>query len=279
MRMRRNASAALAAAVSLFVIETPVLADGPRSAAPIQSNWSGFYLGAYAGRAWADADLRTDTGAITATSYFVSPANTASINENGSGSVSADAAVGGVQIGFNVQQGKLVAGLEVDFGAFDLNGSRGVANFPYPATPPSTYTTRASMDTDWLFTARARLGWALQPNLLIYATGGLALTNLRVSNSFSDDSDTAGVGGASRTQVMTGWTLGGGAEFVLSRGWSVKAEYLYVDIGSTTVRSSVVCGPTATFDCSAPPPVTPSPFTTSSDLSAHIARVGLNYKF
>jgi outer membrane immunogenic protein len=135
------------------------------------------------------------------------------------------------------------------------------------------------MDTDWLLTARARLGWALQPNLLIYATGGLALTNLRVSNSFSDDSDTAGIGGGSHTQIMTGWTLGGGAELALSRGWSVKAEYLYVDFGSTTVRSSIVCGPTATFNCSTPPAVTPSPFSTSADLAAHIARVGLNYKF
>lgn len=118
----------------------------------------------------------------------------------------------------------------------------------------------------------------LQPNILLYVTGGLAMTNLRVSSSFSDDADSAGVGGGSHAQAVTGWTIGGGAEFALSRSWSLKAEYLYVDFGSLTVRSSVACGPAATFDCGAVP-VLPNAFWTSADLSAHIARVGPNYKF
>ena len=283
MRERKSLLAALAAAVTLFAAKTPASADGPRSynksSAPIESSWSGFYLGVYAGRAWGDADLRTDAGTLTATSYFRSSANIASVNENGSGSVSPDAAVGGAQIGFNIQHGKLVAGLEADFGAFNLNGSRGATNFPYP-TFPAQYTVRASMDTDWLLTARARLGWAPQPNLLIYATGGLALTNIRISNSFSDDADTEGVGGGSRTQIRAGWTLGGGAEWALTSAWSVKAEYLYVDFGTASVSNSVVCGPAVAADCAAVlGGAVSSPFSTSADLAAHIARVGLNYKF
>jgi outer membrane immunogenic protein len=282
MRKRKNLISALAVGL-MCVWATAALADGPRSR--ISDNWSGFYFGGYVGGAWGDSNVRTDAGTfVPGSSYFTSIANIDSINQNGTGQLSPDSVIGGVQIGANLQKGNWVFGLEADFGAFNLNGGRGATNVPYPSQPnpppptAATYTVRASMDTDWLFTARARLGYALQPNLFIYATGGLALTNLRVSNSFSDDAASAGVGGGSHTQTMTGWTLGGGAEVALSRAWSIKAEYLYVDFGSTTVRSSVACGPAANFDCNTIP-ITPNAFSTSADLAAHIARLGLNYKF
>ena len=165
-----------------------------------------------------------------------------------------------------------------DFGAFNLNGGRGATNVPYPSAPADAYTVRATMDTDWLLTARARLGWVLQPDVLIYATRGLALTNLLVSNSFTVDGDSAGVGGGSHAQIMTGWTLGGGAEVALSRAWSIKAEYLYVDFGSTTVRSSVACGPAATFNCNFDPCNTERILHVRRSLRAHRSP-GLNYKF
>ena len=282
VRMRKSFRSALAAALAACVLAPPSFAEDPRKGGkwdgPISSTWRGFYVGIYAGRAWGDADLRTDVGTVTATSYFNSAANISSINQNGSGPISPDAAVGGAQIGFNVQQGKLVAGLEADFGSFNLTGSRGAANFPYPTFPAGQYTVRTSMDTDWLFTARARVGWTPQSNLLIYATGGLAITNLHVSNSFSDNAPEQGVGGSSNSQVKAGWTLGGGAEWALSRNWSLKTEYLYVNFGSVSTSGSITCGPGGVAICNFFG-VTPSPFSTSADLSAHIARLGLNYKF
>jgi outer membrane immunogenic protein len=278
--MRVRIFVAVLAGAILCVFQSAVLADGLRSPAPF--SWSGLYIGGYVGGAWGDSDLRTDAGnVVVGSSYFQSAANIASVNQGGSGAVSPDAVVGGAQIGFNVQQGKWVAGVELDFGAFNLNGAREAVNVPYPVVPPgrsASFTERAAIDTDWLLTARARLGWALQPGVLVYATGGLALTNLRVSNAFSDNAPSAGVGGGSNTDVVTGWTLGGGAELALSKHWSLKAEYLYVDFGSTTTRNSVACGPAATINC-ASVPVIPSPFSTSADLSAHIARLGLNYRF
>jgi outer membrane immunogenic protein len=251
--------------------------SGQRAQQAPAFTWTGFYVGAYAGGAWGDSDLRTDAGSVTATSYFQSDANINSVNQNGSGSLSPDAVIGGIQVGANLQTGNLVYGLEADFGAFDLNGSRGAVNVAYP-TFAAMYTVRSSMDTDWLFTARARVGWTNSANLLIYATGGLAMTALRVSNSFSDDAGSSGLGGSSNTELKTGWTVGGGAEWALSRHWTLKAEYLHVNFGSASATGTVHCGPAGAIVCTTFN-VTPSSFASSADLSAHIGRLGINFRF
>lgn len=286
VRMRKSFRSALAAVLVSCVLAPPSFAADPSKGGkwdgPISSNWGGIYIGIYAARAWGDLDLRTDTGAVTGSSYFQFPENTASVNQAGSGALSPDTGLAGVQIGINTQKGGWVFGLEADYGAFNLGVSRGAAGVPYPAlgSIPFKYSVRAEMETDWLATARARVGWAFQPGLLLYATGGLAVTNIRVSNSFSDDAPEQGVGGSSSNELKAGWTLGGGAEWALARNWSLKAEYLYLNFGSASASSSINCGPAVAAACAAfVPPVTPNPFSTSADLAAHIARVGLNYKF
>ena len=252
----------------------PLLFGPAHARDPAPFNWTGFYVGAYAGGAWGNTDIRTDVGTATATSYFDPQVNADSVNQSGSGSLSPDAFVGGIQIGVNKQIGNIVFGVEADFGTFNLGGSKGASDFPYPSAPaPAFYTVRASLATDWLFTARGRVGWTAS-NLLIYATGGLAMTNLHVSNSFTDTAPSDGIGGASNSDIKTGWTVGGGLELALSRNWTLKGEYMYVDFGSVTASGAINCGPgsfcAGTFS---------SPFATSADLAAHIARVGANYKF
>ena len=270
---------AAAAALTILCLQPAEAADRT-SPATQPATWTGSYIGAFLGRAWGDVDLRTDAGAfIPNTSYFTAPENIASINRNGSGSLNLDEFVGGVQIGTSLQSGQFVVGLEADFGSFNIGGAKGATGFTYPVfAPPADYTMRASMSTDWLVTGRARLGWTPQPNLLLYATGGIAITNLRVSNTFSDNAPSQGVGGSSASDTMVGWTLGAGGELALSREWSIKAEYLYLDFGSVTTKGSVFCGPAVAAICTGLGFV-PSPYTSSADLSAHIARVGLNYRF
>lgn len=271
---------AAAAALAILCLQQAEAAERSRPASQPATTWTGSYIGAFLGHAWADVDLRTDAGAfIPNTTYFTAPENIASVNRNGSGSLNPDEVVAGVQIGTNLQSGQFVVGLEADFGSFNIGGAKGVTGFTYPVfAPPADYTMRASMSTDWLVTGRARLGWTPQPNVLLYATGGIAVTNLRVSNTFSDNASSQGVGGSSASETLVGWTLGAGGELALSREWSIKAEYLYLDFGSVTTKGSVFCGPAVAAICTGLGFV-PSPYTSSADLSAHVARVGLNYKF
>jgi outer membrane immunogenic protein len=78
---------------------------------------------------------------------------------------------------------------------------------------------------------------------------------------------------ASTSTTRYGWTAGVGGEYALMNGWSVKAEYLYVDLGraSTTSTNLTVGVPPLAFP--------ESVFTHSVDLRSNIVRVGLNYKF
>jgi outer membrane immunogenic protein len=57
----------------------------------------------------------------------------------------------------------------------------------------------------------------------------------------------------------------------VGKGWSLKAEYLYVGLGRTSVRRTNLDGIFGPYPASA--------FTHSADLKSNIVRVGANYKF
>ena len=266
----------VASALYFPLASTAALAE--KASSPGVFSWSGFYAGVNLGHSWYDGDIRTDAGveSFSPPSYFVA-SDIAAINQLASGSFRGDGSVGGVQVGANQQIGSFVLGFEADFGAFGLTGTR-VGVYDIPIGIPAQGTVRVAMETDWLFTARGRLGWTPSSNLLIYATGGLAVTELSVSNSYTDTAPTAGVGGSSASKLMFGWALGGGAEWALTQHWSLKAEYMHIKFGSVSTQGFVFCGPSSTVDCSGGDAI-PSRMSTSANLSADIARVGINYKF
>ena len=145
-----------------------------------------------------------------------------------------------------------------------------------PAGAGQSFAATTSVDTNWLFTARPRIGWLIQPQLLVYATGGFAVTSLKVGNNVSDDcaavvlcGSPSLVGASSASETSTGYAVGGGGEWAVNPHWSVKGEYLYVNFGSvsTTLITNLAGA------------AVPNTMTTSAKLSASIARLGLNYKF
>jgi outer membrane immunogenic protein len=129
-------------------------------------------------------------------------------------------------------------------------------------------TIGENVKTDWLATFRARLGYLVTPSTLVYVTGGGAVTNLQASFAFTDSFGASESGAFNTTKL--GWTAGGGVEWVMSGGWSAKAEYLFVSFPTVTTTSTnlMVGGP-----------VPADVFTHTADLDAHIVRLGLNYKF
>jgi outer membrane immunogenic protein len=127
------------------------------------------------------------------------------------------------------------------------------------------------MSTDWLATLRGRLGTLVAPQLLLYGTAGVALTDFKFSSSYSDNAIgfgfPGGTGYGSKSGMQTGWTAGGGGEWFLYGGWSVKAEYLYVNFGSERIAV-----PTTNT------PAYGQTMHVDADLNASLARVGLNYR-
>ena len=73
------------------------------------------------------------------------------------------------------------------------------------------------------------------------------------------------------SKTMTGWTIGGGIEYAVVNGWSVKAEYLYLDFGHAQLTSNNLLDG-GTF------PVPLQPFLHSVSLTSNVFRLGLNYK-
>jgi outer membrane immunogenic protein len=130
----------------------------------------------------------------------------------------------------------------------------------------STYTIGSELSTDWLATVRGRVGFA-QSNWLLYATGGLAITRMTVANSFSDNVGAGARESSSESKVKTGFAVGAGAEVALTSNWSIKFEYLYLDFGRVSTSGRVVLGGYS------------NSLGVSSDLTAHMGRVGFNYKF
>jgi outer membrane immunogenic protein len=214
--------------------------------------------------------------------YFCSPtfaqANAAAIAAAGTGSMSGSAFTGGGQIGHNWQNGSVVYGAELDVESFRIRASRQVsANYPVGTGfigPANIFTIASAVSTDWLFTARGRVGWAFG-TVLAYATGGLALTNFGATNSFGDNVIAVGNGGPAAgtwtgSATKVGWTVGGGVEWAWSRDWSVKAEYLYLNFGSVAATGTI-------FSSIAPGYA--NAISTSTDLTASVARVGVNRRF
>jgi opacity protein-like surface antigen len=231
---------------------------------PVAPAWAGFYAGATAGGAWASFDPRTV--AINNT-YFGTAANVAAVDAAGMQSINPRSFIGGLEVGYNWQWGNLVAGLEADLQSLRLEG-RAINGGPYP-TPLAAadkFAITTSINSNWLFTARPRLGYAVN-NWLFYVTGGLALTSQSATLMFNDGLPPSG-GTEAGTFVTTrlGGVVGGGFEMALSDRWSVKGEYLHADFGQTTVNGSVSRTPSQILSHNA-------------DLNENIARLGINYHF
>ena len=240
--------------------------------APAVYNWSGPYVGLNAGGAWGTSDPTT-TLAFSPIGWFniTSPP---AVNAVGAQSIDTSGFTGGGQFGVNWQWGAIVLGAETDFQYFRLSDSASGSRV-YPCCAPAAFTVSSSLQTDWLWTLRPRLGFASN-NWLFYVTGGLAVTNLRGNFNFDDNCSVGTCGGPSGHEAVVidslraGWTVGGGVEAGLWQRWTLRAEYLYIDFGSESGRG--VLNPAIFGSVN-------NPFTHTIDLKANVARLGLNYRF
>ena len=147
----------------------------------------------------------------------------------------------GGSTGYNFQFGQAVVGVEGDIDWADISGST-----------TNGCPLGCKTGDSWLSTVRGRLGYAAD-RFMPYVTGGVAFGDIKAT--------TPGFPGASTTNV--GWTLGAGLEAALSRNWTGKVEYLYVDLGSFN------CG----LNCGA------GVVTDNVSFHTNLLRAGVNYHF
>ena len=210
-------------------------------APPLVSAWAGGYLGIQGGVARHDAFFGD-------TSLFESR----SIDQRKTGG-----SVGAL-VGYNWQQGSFVYGVE---GGWSWIGAKAEQIIPINGANLSI-----SQDVNWLATLRGRAGLAFDATLL-YVAGGVAFG--QVKNSLSE---TQPVSSASFNQDRTkvGWTAGVGIEHMFSRHWTARAEFRYVDLGT----SEVAC--TSADDLRS---CVSNNFRDEFSNTLMLGLVGLNYKF
>jgi outer membrane immunogenic protein len=269
------ASAALIAFAAAGAASAADMAVKAPPMAPVADpDWSGGYAGINGGYSWGRSSTNvTFIDNTTGLPIVPPPGSITSARFNLNGGVA------GGQIGYNLQSGRWVYGLEADL---QWSGERGSANFLCAATafggaclPGATFlpagatgaTLSLSQSLQWFGTFRGRLGVTLTPSVLAYVTGGLAYGSIKSSGILSGFTP----GGAaaalafSNSTTKGGWTVGGGLEARLAERWTGKIEYLYVDYG--TVSGTVVDIPAGIGA------------NLSSRVTDNVLRVGLNYHF
>lgn len=133
--------------------------------------------------------------------------------------------IGGVQAGYDHAFGRLIVGLEADWQAGGLSG--GGAGFGQPAGLTPFVDNRRAID--WFGTARGRLGYALTPTFVAYATGGLAYGG--GANLFRYVDPAGNIGDNVHNPIRAGYAAGAGVEWALNPTVSMKLEYLHIDLG------------------------------------------------
>jgi outer membrane immunogenic protein len=246
---------ALIASVAFIALGTAVAgaADMPVKAPspppPPVFSWTGFYIGANIGGAWAD-NRWNDTLFLT------------SFNNNNSGVF-----IGGGQIGGNYQVGQFVIGGEWDFDwAGNNNNNSGTS-----VVIPTVGSILVTNNNRWITTVAARFGFALDHLLLYGKAGGgwvgnnnLTVTNLTTGVSFTCGTFSTLTSCGSNTG---GWLAGAGVEYAFTNNWTVKFEYDYLGLGNRT------------FVIPATAPFLGGDTFTSGNRNISMVKVGVNYLF
>ncbi len=224
--------------------------------------WGGFYAGGHLGYAFVDHDADFgddfDTGPIGIPFSF----NTIQFAYDADNN--ADGPMGGVHIGYNVQRNKLVFGIEGDFSkttsdvgaelkaTYVDNDIVSLRPFAIGEAGRSEGAAKLNVEMDYLASLRGRIGYA-SDNYLLYLTGGIAWTQLDANLNLSATSTGSLAGGPNGSinidlgqENLTGYVIGGGGEYMLGEGLSLRGEVLHYsfddkgfEFDSTVVRTGV----------------------------------------
>jgi outer membrane immunogenic protein len=194
--------------------------------------WAGGYLGIQSGIAHHD-------GFFDDSDAFTGMGNSSLFDQRKTG------AIGGGLLGYNWQQGSFVYGLEGDWSWIGARTSQLAALSIFDSVS-------TSFDINWLATLRGRVGLAFD-STLVYVTGGAAFGHVsnQFNSIFTPNVGPGGAGSFTENKTKVGWTAGVGVEHMFSRHWTARAEFRYVDLGTTTVA----CSSATNFNRFSPSPI------------------------
>jgi outer membrane immunogenic protein len=216
MFVSRSAKMLLAAAaVTIGMGHASVAADMPmkaqRGTVLDYVDWGGLYVGLHLGAGWGNVDATATAGPPLGP---FGPVTVFSATGNGF--------IGGGQIGYNVQSGMFVYGIQGDISGSGISGKGpcGILAFPIGC----------SFDVNWIATVTGRIGGLVNDRLLVYLKGGGAWLDA----DYAVSGIVAAPFAVSQSTTVGGWVLGFGTEYKFSRNLSAFIEYNYMDFGKNT---------------------------------------------
>lgn len=226
-------------------------------------SWNGWYVGVNGGYAWDNSTGNLNAFSTTPPGDNFGPAVAAGGTPSFLGAKH-EGGFGGAQVGYNWQMTNWLLGAEADIQGADIGRTSTIVFPGGGGIVPSVSTGRDHLD--WFGTVRGRVGFVAS-TVLFYGTGGFAYGGVRssVTNVFTPG--TAGTFAGSSSDTRFGWVAGAGVEWGFAPNWSVKGEYLHIDLGSSN---------TTMFD----PVNFPGAFATYRfHHELDTVRVGVNYHF
>jgi outer membrane immunogenic protein len=217
----------------------PAIAPTP----PGGFDWTGFYLGLHAGYSagratWIgfDPDYHLDLGGGLA----------------------------GGQAGYNLQVGRVVFGAE-----FDLAWTGISEAFSTSVVEPILGATSLNLTTrtQWLGTAAGRIGFA-QDGWLLFGKLGVAVAHQR--HAWDQNAPGLLEIRTSGRHHHVGVLVGAGVEYAVTRNWSVKAEYDFIDLGRESITVVGTAAGLINGNVFADPNIRQQ---------MHIGKLGVNYRF
>jgi outer membrane immunogenic protein len=130
-----------------------------------------------------------------------------------------------------------------------------------------------------------------RPGGLVFASGGVAYGGVSAKTNqlqswsgpggfpFGAPGLASSVAVGEQRTVKTGWTAGAGVEWMITPNWSLKAEYLYFDLGSIAYASSWANTGFSTFPVTAGAPTLYAAWHQTPRFDGHILRAGVKYHF
>ena len=224
--------------------------------------WTGCYIGLNLGGGTSGTNFSSSVGPGT----HLLGGDPVVVAASGGGGANADSVLAGSQAGCNWQTGMLVLGLEGDFDYFHSNPNFG-NNTNTLSDGVTPFTISQSLTTNYLATVRPRIGIGADRNLA-YITGGVAFTQASYTESYTDGAAPPGVGTATASRNLVGWTAGAGWEYAFADHWTVRAEYLIAGFPKTSAVGAITDAGGGS-----------NPLSGSSDVTIQLIRAGVNLKF
>ena len=210
------------------IAATPAFAEGT---AP--DSWTGFYVG---GQVGGNVSSRVD----------IQDSSVSSGNSDYWDNFSMSGTTGGIFGGYNIQKNNWVLGIEGDLETSDAKGNN--PNWPFGTNNTIKLNSQGSI--------RGRIGYLVQPNALVYFTGGLAFGDVKAD--FYDGSSHD-----SNSEVTSGIAIGLGLEYAMTQNWLMRLDYRHVEFDPVTVETYT----------------TDSGWKEHSSINVEVLRIGVAYKF